>query len=274
MATFKMPTKAHIGFIALRVKDLQVMTDFYAKIVGLTILKQDQDTVYLGSEQTQTVLITLRQAPDVKRLQTPSQLAYFGLQLSDLTAFRMLWDQLQANQIELDGTYETDRDYQIQIVDPEDHIIRFTVLKSTATGKLTLDRLPITLETILPKRASVQPDNMFLGLCALGLSVRDLATTTTFYQEVLGLDLRAQKPQQSLLADTTAALQMTLTQHDDQASETSLDFVNIVLPKSGWLDTFVTHLQQQGFTDYQYLPEHHYLMFNDPAKINLCFSIA
>lgn len=274
MPAFEMSAQAHIGFIALRVKDLQVMTDFYTKIVGLIILKQDQDTVYLGSEQQQNVLITLRQVPETKFASQASQLTYVTLALPDLMAFRMALDQLQANQIELKGTYETNRDYQIEIMDPEAHIVRLSVAKARQKTELTFERAPIELEAVLPKRGTADIGVEFIGISAIGIKVPTLEPVIAFYQKVLGFKLSLQNKQRALLTNPKNKLLIELQLDEPQALATTLDFINIVLPKLELIDALATHLKQQALTDYQYLPDHHYLMLNDPAKTNLCFSIS
>ncbi|KRN29297.1 hypothetical protein IV38_GL000179 [Lactobacillus selangorensis] len=61
MATFKIAPETRIGFLALKVQDLDKMTEFYTNILGLRVLKRTNDQVYLGTQVNQEVLLTFRQ---------------------------------------------------------------------------------------------------------------------------------------------------------------------------------------------------------------------
>lgn len=276
MADFQIAAKTKIGFIALKVLDLQAMCDFYTKIVGLNVLKQAQDTIYLGMQSTRTVFLTLRKVPQDTLENATSGFDSFSLALADMQQLGLVLRHLQDNHIELTAIYETTAHFWISVMDPEHNQIDFSVTKHKRqqNAQPIEGRQPIAPKIILDQTTGSTTDVEFLKLSRVRLSSSDLDRVGQFYIKNLGFTPQNISEENNLFLTTgkdTLFIHLSVGP-TPAAKQTRLDFINLCLPEVQAMTRIIHHFQEIGFKDYHYLPEDHYLMLADPNNVQLWFS--
>lgn len=291
MDNFQIAPGTHIGFVALRVADLQSMSDFYTKIVGLAILKQTTDTVYLGIRRNQQVLLTLRQIEGQPSTHFLTGLLRLAVLLPQMRQLAGALKHMQRNNIKITGSYETQYSQSFEIEDPEGTGVVFTVDKPKQLWQQFSDAdwAAQMTENIAPEILAKDNTANFrqlpsgTALSYLQLRVKDLAASIHFYTLMLGFTPRPTPDDRTtFLAAGDYHHHFSLT--EEKTSKTAkplpdgrglgLDFVDLVLPNVNAMADLAAHLQQQGLSDFDYAQQNHYLMLTDPNQLRLWFTVA
>ncbi|MCH4170928.1 MAG: VOC family protein [Lactobacillus sp.] len=291
MKDFHIAPETRIGFIALKVADLQSMSDFYTKIVGFDILKQTEDTTYLGVRVNQQVLLTLRHVPAKATDTLKTGLEHFAILLPHSSQLGLMLEHVQSNDIKLTGLYENGYSQAFDIIDPEGNGVEFAVDKSIEQWQ-SMDKFDwenevtrtIKAADILQHKSghlSGLPSGTTIG--HVQLRVKNMAATADFYTKSLGFNLKKTgdtKERFLSAGDYHHHIGVNLAGEDrDQLqligdNDLGLDFVNIVLPGVSEMDLLLQNLEDNGVKGYDYSAANHYLMLQDPNNIRLWFSIA
>ncbi|MCD2257128.1 VOC family protein [Lactobacillus sp. CC-MHH1034] len=290
MENFRIAPETRIGFVALKVSDLSAMTDFYTKIVGFDLLKQTQDTSYLGVRVNQQVLLTLREIDGVMPNQAVTGLEHFAILLPHSSQQGTILTHIQSNSISLTGVYENGYSQVFAITDPEGNGVEFAVDK-TIEKWTSMDKYDWENEMTHDIDAKVildQKRGSFSGLPSgttighVQLAVKDLQKTADFYTKVLGFSLKPTgNPEERFLSagDYHHHIGVNLAPENQklalvQDNNYGLDFVNILLPEKRDMVTLVDNLQDNGYTNFDYSEANEYLMLQDPNNIRLWLSLA
>jgi len=194
--TFASRTPMRVGMVTLRVKRLDVVTDFYRDVIGLSVLERSTTGAVLGAGGTK--LLALEALP---------QAAIEGRDAAGLyhTAFLMparkdlaRWLVHAArHRVKLAGFADHLVSESIYLDDPEGNGIEVYADRdpsawrwsdgavAMATDQLNIDDL-LTLTNPQVSDYARAPDGMRIG--HVHLRVGELARAETFYQDTIGLD--------------------------------------------------------------------------------------
>ncbi|KRL14278.1 MAG: VOC family protein [Schleiferilactobacillus perolens] len=289
MSGYNIADETRIGFVALKVKDLQAMLDFYSQIAGLALLKRSEEAAYLGARQNQEVLVTLHKIAGEKPKEATAGLEHFAILLPDRNTLGSALQHMVDNGIAIDGVYENAYSQTFIIHDPEGNGVEFAYDKSAAEWRNinAVDwhserTVKIPLDNVLNHqdgKYSEAPAGVNIG--HVQLRVNNLKETANFYEKGLGFSINDDAdPKQLFLAagDYHHHIGVNLADSGQLArpafNNYGLDFVNLVLPNESAMDLLQTNLAAQGFSDFDYNAQFHYLQVTDPNGINLWFSLA
>lgn len=288
-ASFSIAEETRIRFVALKVKDLQAMVDFYSQIAGLDLLKRSEQLAYLGTRQNQEVLVTLHKISGHKAKKPTAGLEHMAILLPDRDTLGSALQHMIDNGIVINGLYENAYSQTFIIHDPEGNGVEFAYDKSASQWR-TPNAIDWKKEKTVKadQEAILKHQNGKYNSAPAGVSighvqfrVNDLADTARFYEKGLGFEVNDDAdPKQLFLAagDYHHHIGINLTDDDTLAKPAwdtyGLDYVNFVLPNEAAMDLLRTNLDAQGFKNYEYNGQFHYLQVTDPNGINLWFALA
>lgn len=184
----------HIGFVALRVRNLARMTAFYRDGIGLDVLLQDAEHAQLGKDGVP--LIHLHHMPDAAApsLRAPGLFHTAFLVPTRADLGRWLAHAAQSG-LQLDGASDHIVSEALYLSDPEGNGIEIYVDRPRAqwqreAGQILMDTLPLDLEALLAEAA--RNPSPWQGLASgsrighIHLKVSDSAAAEAFYAGTLG----------------------------------------------------------------------------------------
>ncbi|MEJ6400346.1 VOC family protein [Nicoliella lavandulae] len=86
---YQLPAGSKIKLVALRVKDLDSMIDFYTQIVGMTSVKRTENISYLGTNEHQ-VSLTLRKIDNPTDGRDASNVTRFAFKMPSSSSLKQL----------------------------------------------------------------------------------------------------------------------------------------------------------------------------------------
>lgn len=289
MSGYIIADETRIRYVALKVKDLQAMVDFYTQIAGLALLKRSEEVAYLGTRQNQEVLVTLHKIAGHTPKAPTAGLEHMAILLPDRNTLGSALQHMVDNGIAIDGVFENSYSQTFIIHDPEGNGVEFADDKSASEWRTPNaidwhnERTKTIAQDVLLKhqgdKYAAAPAGISIG--HVQLRVNNLADTAKFYEAGLGFSVNNDAdPKQLFLAagDYHHHIGINLTNDEHLAKpvfdEYGLDYVNLILPNESAMDLLRTNLDAQGFKDYDYNSQFHYLQVTDPNGINLWFAIA
>lgn len=289
MSGYIIADETRIRYVALKVKDLQAMVDFYTQIAGLALLKRSEEVAYLGTRQNQEVLVTLHKIAGHTPKAPTAGLEHMAILLPDRNTLGSALQHMVDNGIAIDGVFENSYSQTFIIHDPEGNGVEFADDKSASEWRTPNaidwhnERTETIAQDVLLKhqgdKYAAAPAGISIG--HVQLRVNNLADTAKFYEAGLGFSVNNDAdPKQLFLAagDYHHHIGINLTNDEHLAKpvfdEYGLDYVNLILPNESAMDLLRTNLDVQGFKDYDYNSQFHYLQVTDPNGINLWFAIA
>ncbi|NQN86403.1 VOC family protein [Streptococcus suis] len=196
-----------LGYVALNVRNLELQSLFYQQVLGLQILMESQNQIDLGIGQNTLVrLIQTEQKGEVSHSYGLYHLAIVLPSREDLgTIFRHFID----NKIPLQGASDHGYSEAIYLADTEGNGIEIyrdlpqDTWDVRPDGRIVGITEPMDAETIyaLGKKADAvyqMPLGSRMG--HVHLSVRESATSSRFYQEVLAIEDKFSVPSAAWLA--------------------------------------------------------------------------
>jgi catechol 2,3-dioxygenase len=195
--TFASRTPLHIGAIGLIARDLDSLTDYYRRLLGLTVLERSERVARLGTGSV--MLIEIEHRPNAR----PDDPATAGLYH---TAFLMPTRQDHArwilhiarNRVPIAGASDHDVSEAIYLDDPEGNGIEVYSDRPRENwrrdGQLILQKTdPLDIDAIIrevdPASATYPSAPEGLRIGHVHLRVGDVAKAEEFYRGALGLDL-------------------------------------------------------------------------------------
>ncbi|MCY1169475.1 Catechol-2,3-dioxygenase [compost metagenome] len=189
-----------IGRVALTVHDLDRVSDFYQRVVGLHLLTSDAGEVLLGDGET--VLLELRRDAEARR-RNPREAGLFH------TAFLLptredlgRWTRhAAAARAPVVGTADHSVSEAIYLTDPEGNGVEIYADRPRSAwrwkgGQVEMPSDPLDIEDLLAS-AGTRPWAGFPAGSAIGhvhLQVGAIAPAEAFYAGVLGLDITCRYP--------------------------------------------------------------------------------
>lgn len=187
-----------LGLVSLKVRDLENMSEYYQKVMGMHVLKQEQGRVILGVKDTGRELIELVQITTADTKKLTAGLFHLAVLLptrSDLGGFLY---HLLVNKYDLGGASDHGYSEALYFNDPEGNGIEVYADKPKSEwdiredGRIEGVTIQMDAEGVL---GSVTAP--FTGLPAgttmghVHLTVHDLEGTERFYKDALGLGLKS-----------------------------------------------------------------------------------
>lgn len=196
-----------LGMVALQVKDLDFMTSFYSKIIGLSILRQEDQRVVLGVK-TGTPLLELLQVDGEKGLSFG--LYHHAILLPSQADLGTLLNYLLQLNIPLQGGSDHGYSQALYLSDPEGNGIELywdkpeTEWDIREDGRILGVTEALDAHALLSLAQEVKEDYQLPEGTRMGhihLSVKDAKSSSELYQSVFGMTEKAGLPGASWIAE-------------------------------------------------------------------------
>ncbi len=194
---FRLPDETQIGYVHLRVTDLDRALGFYRDLLGFRELEREGATVSLSATGTRPVhlLLTAQRGAQPKPPRTTG-LFHVAIRLPDRAALASLFQRLLARDWPLQGAADHAVSEAIYLADPDGNGLelyadrpRDTWTRS-ADGQIVMVTDPLDARDLLAQaRDSAAWDGIAPGtdIGHVHVQVSDLARSETFYAGLLGL---------------------------------------------------------------------------------------
>jgi catechol 2,3-dioxygenase len=204
---FALSRPAHVGHAHLVVGDLRLVSDFYQKIVGLSVIERTPSGEVLGVEGKP--LLTLTTGNGIARApRNAAGLFHTAFLVPDRAELAQWLVHAAKNNIRLDGASDHLVSEALYLSDPEGNGIEIYRDRSPQEWNYQSDgTVAMATERLdLRQLHDSAPDTTWAGMAqgtAIGhihLQVGDLPQADAFYRDVLGLKIMARYPGASFFA--------------------------------------------------------------------------
>jgi catechol 2,3-dioxygenase len=192
------PPETHIGKVRLRVADVEDLSAFYERVLGLRVVSRDGGLVRLGTEGG-AALIELVSAPDAPRASGFSTgLFHFAVLVPDRVELARALRRVAETGWRLTGASDHLVSEALYLRDPEGNGIEIYRDRpreqwSRDNGELRMATLPLDLDGILSELSAGEdaPNGMAAGTTMghVHLQVADIPAAEGFYNGGIGLDV-------------------------------------------------------------------------------------
>lgn len=199
----KISPKAHIGYVVLKVKELESMVDFYVTTLGLEIKSQDEFQVVLGAKNDEKTLLILTELM-TENIETSLHatglyhMAFLLPKRADLGD--MLLHLLQVK-YPLQGASDHGYSEALYLSDPEGNGIEIYRDKPKEEWTIhpdgRIDGITIEMDVEGVVNAATRKWTGMVPGTTMGhvhLKVSELEKTKWFYEQVVGMDVKAELP--------------------------------------------------------------------------------
>jgi catechol 2,3-dioxygenase len=196
MDSFVLPDNTFIAQVTLRTHRLPALTSFYERVIGLQVIRQEINKVYLSATGREPALLVLEQDPAAppQSWQQPGLFHVAYLVPSRLELARW-WRHFQESNWPLQGLGDHRVSEAIYLADPDQNGIEIYADRPKATwpivnGQVQMTTEPVDVESlrqevpILDKPWSGLPASTRIG--HIHLQVSHLNVARTFYHQLLG----------------------------------------------------------------------------------------
>ncbi|MGX7244527.1 VOC family protein [Enterococcus quebecensis] len=192
----KLPPETIVKQVKLNVQNLEMMTDFYTKMIGLVLLKKEGNTTFLGVQESSEPILILEELVDpvVKNNTTGLYHTAFLLPSRKDLGNSLLW--LMQNNVDI-GAADHGYSEAIYLTDPEGNGIEIYRDKPKSEWDIRADGQIIGVTEELDGDGVVaEADRQWLGMAPgsrighVHLQVADLDETEAFYEQ-LGFSLKS-----------------------------------------------------------------------------------
>lgn len=193
---YTLPKEIIVKQVKLKVKNLDVMTEFYTQMIGLVLLKKEQNTVFLGAQDSSEAIVVLEELaePVMKNNTTGLYHTAFLLPSRKDLGNSLLW--LMQKNVEI-GAADHGYSEAIYLTDPENNGIEIYRDKPMTEWNIREDGEVIGVTEELDGDGVVAAaDGQWLGMAPgsrighVHLQVADLDQTEKFYKQ-LGFSLKS-----------------------------------------------------------------------------------
>lgn len=254
--TFTIDPKTAMGKVTLGVADLAMMTDFYTKLIGLTMLSDSSSSVELGVDDMP--LLRLEERPNGRQYPNSVGLFHIALLLPSRPDLGRWLQHLSANNYSLTGASDHLVSEALYLDDPEGNGIeiyrdRPRETWNYANGMVQMDTLRLDLQALLAD-AHTEPFEQMPSGTVMGhvhLRVDEVPRTSRFYQEALGFDVMFEWPEAGFLSaggyHHHLGMNVWRSQGSTRPPEGSLGLIHyeIALPDAAARDSLLTRLDRQ-----------------------------
>jgi catechol 2,3-dioxygenase len=256
------PPDTHIGQVRLRVADIDDLTTFYERVVGLTQVERDGDVARLGPEGGEP-LIELVSAPGAPAAPSFSTgLFHLAILVPDRVELARSLQRVAGAGWRLTGASDHLVSEALYLRDPEGNGIEIYRDRprdqwNRDNGELRMATLPLDLQDILDelgdgeRAANGMPAGTTMG--HVHLQVADIPAAEGFYNGALGLDVMVRSyPGALFLAAGGYHHHVGLNTWQSQGAPPppegalGLDRYELVLPDAGAVDAAAERLGESG----------------------------
>jgi catechol 2,3-dioxygenase len=193
---YRLPAATRLGGVVLRVSDLARSVDYYETVLGLRVLSRSADEAVLTPHGDDRALVTLRERKGARPHPSRGRLGlfHFAILMPDRPSLaRFVGHLLEIGVRPGAGDHGVSEAFYLQ--DPDNLGIEVYADRPRTTWQrrgreLAMGTDPMDIENLLAAAGDApwtgMPNGTVMG--HLHLHVGDLATTTKFYSESLGMD--------------------------------------------------------------------------------------
>ncbi|MBI1290642.1 VOC family protein [bacterium] len=193
-------TSLAVGSVALTVHDLERVSDYYQREIGLHLLRSDGDSAALGAGDR--TLLVLRRDPHARR-RSPREAGLFHTAFLLPTRASLAQWLLHAigSRVAVDGASDHAVSEAIYLSDPEGNGIEIYADRPRAEwkwsdGMVHMSTMALDLEDLVSSAEGGKwtgfPDGAIVG--HVHLQVGDLSRAEPFYRDTLGLEVTCRYP--------------------------------------------------------------------------------
>ncbi len=193
---FQLSEKTHPGTVSLKVADLDKMKDFYTQIIGLFVIEERENQVFLGTQEGKKSLLILNKVKHPLPITRKTGLYHVAFLLP--TRKDLGNELLHLLQVKAPIIGASDHGYSeaVYLTDPEGNGIEIYRDKPQETWEITSDgEVPAITIEMDADGVIAASDNTWQGFPEgtkvghVHLKVADLKKTQDFYTDILGLTL-------------------------------------------------------------------------------------
>jgi len=257
-----LPADTTLGAVRLRVADLEGLTGFYERVVGLRLQGQDGDLVQLGADGGPPVLELLARPDAPRRPDFSSGLFHHAILVPSREELARALERIAAAGWRLTGASDNLVSEAIYLRDPEGNGIEIYRDRprdqwNRDNGELRMATLPLDLQDIVDElgdgeqAANGMPAGTTVG--HVHLQVADIPAAEGFYNGAVGLDVMVRSyPGALFLAAGGYHHHLGLNTWQSQGAPPppegalGLDRYELVLPAAGDVDAAAERLGESG----------------------------
>jgi len=197
MNTFQIHPETHLGPVYLTVSDLEQSLGFYSDVIGFELLRQVENTAWLGTDLS-TPLLVLTGHPDARpKPPWTTGLYHFAILVPSRLDLARWLRHLVETRYPLQGASDHLVSEALYLADPDGNGIEIYADRARdawphRNGQLLMATEPLDVEGLLGEL--IEDNQPWAGLpwqTRIGhvhLQVADLDEAETFYREILGFD--------------------------------------------------------------------------------------
>lgn len=203
---FRLDPATTVGKVTLNVADLDMMKDYYERVIGLTTLDRSSSTVEMGVAERP--LLRLIEQPNGKRYRNSVGLYHLALLLPTRPELGRWLKHMAANQYAITGGSDHLVSNAIYLDDPEGNGIEvyWDVPREDwwydNDNNIKMGTYPLDYQALGADAAQGtferMPDGTTMG--HVHLQTNDVTQTSNFYTSVLGFDAMTQMPSASFVS--------------------------------------------------------------------------
>jgi catechol 2,3-dioxygenase len=187
-----------LGKVALKVNDLEEMTQFYREAIGLDLLEQKENAAVLGVAADNTPLVELIQLDAPSDRKRTTGLFHLAILLPTRAALGSVLYHLLTKKYAIDGASDHGYSEAIYLHDPEGNGIEIyrdkemSVWDVRPDGKIEGVTEAMDADGVIGAMVKIYdgiPAGSIMG--HVHLTVHDLIETQQFYENVLGISLKS-----------------------------------------------------------------------------------
>ncbi|WP_125702763.1 VOC family protein [Lacticaseibacillus daqingensis] len=282
MTRFVISPQTRVGFISIRVHNLDAMRAWYSNALGLVVLQDNGVRVLMGIGADHHVILDLEAGGRMLK-QLPAGVAGYSLNVPSRVALLGLAAGLTARGVPVLGWHQTGFSLGFAVRDPEQNLVLVEYDRGTQADVLRgYDFADGRLTPVKQPRQSTPPLAVMPGGTRIGrfvIRTADFATTTTYLRDVLGFVRQQHEQDFSFLTSGDAVrhigatVQLDVKARPRRAEHAGVQYVNLVVPDKMVLARMYANLVSQGWHDFYFDPGANYLMVTGPNRLTLWFSV-
>ncbi|MFC3931890.1 CppA N-terminal domain-containing protein [Streptococcus dentapri] len=236
----------------IRVNNREHNINFYCKVLGLKILKEENAEVFFCAYHNPSILFTIEESPSMRAraVEGPKKLNYLYIKAAKAEEI----EALLATNISFSRLFKGEKGYAFEVISPEKDVILLHAEDDRSS-----------LQEISGQNLTFRALEGFKGLSdyqidKLVLNVEDLAQSKSFYQNLQGLSFlpnfqEAQGPDLKVTPDTTW----------------DIEIINYKIPENYNLSVLKEYFEARNIEVYMDKAQK-VLVISDPSQIELWFS--
>jgi catechol 2,3-dioxygenase len=255
-AQYKLPENLSIGMVSLNVKNIEKMIEYYTKGVGLEILERTSDTITLGTNKAEVLI--LQQKESLQSAKSNSAGLYHSAILFQDKA--MLAQCVQSVIKQFPESFEGTGDHIVSQAfyfhDPEGNGLELYVDRPRTEwqwndGQIVMGTYYIDPEEFIKESLQTEKLQLNYRIGHVHLKIGDIPKAKEFYVEALGFDITFEMPTALFISAGGYHHHLGLNTWESFAApprqeSLGLDFFTIYLHNEKELEKFREHLTKKN----------------------------